>query len=116
MQRCPDISHDWGPCVTTSKQVIHHLVLYQSCGTNVLFEKTILNISQIPEAQLNSISLVSQFLKGASVKLVMLLHMKAAAKTPQTELGTFIHITIFPMFIQACKTYLKREENYHLEL
>lgn len=74
-------------------------------------KKNLLNFSQVPEAQLNSISLLSQFLKGASAKLVMLLHMKAAAKTPQTELGTFIHITIFSMFIQAYKTYLKREEN-----
>lgn len=54
----------------------------------MLFEKNILNFSQIPEAQLNSISLLSQFLKGA--KLVMLLLMKGAAKTPQSWAPLFI--------------------------
>lgn len=89
-QKCPDISDGWGPCVTTSKPVIHHLVLYQSCGTNALFEKNILNFSQIPEAQFNSIPLLSQFSKGASAQLVMLFQMEAATKTPQSQAPSFI--------------------------
>lgn len=62
-------------------------------------QPNMLNLSQIPEAQLNSISSLSQFLKGASSKPAMSLQMKAAAKTVQTELATFNHITIFFIFI-----------------
>lgn len=78
----------------------------------MLFEKNILNLSQILEAQLNSISSHSQFLKGASSKPAMSLQMKASATTAQTELGTFNGIIIFFIFIQVYKTYFKRGENY----
>lgn len=52
-------------------------------------KKNILNFSQIPEAQFNSIPLLSQFSKGASAQLVMF-QMKAAAKTPQSQAPSFI--------------------------
>lgn len=54
----------------------------------------ILNLSQIPEARLNSISSLSCLLKGASSNPAMSLHMKAAAEAVQTELGTFNHVII----------------------
>lgn len=47
----------------------------------MLFEKNILDLSEIPEAQLNSISWLSQFLNSTSSKPEVSLQMKTAAKT-----------------------------------